>query len=146
MDGTGRITHFLAVKEDISDRKRLHEEQELALQRMQSLLELNHQCHRPMEEINAAVVEAAIRVTRSEIGYLALLSDNESVLTMQYWSKSAYAACAIEDKSIVYPVQRHRPLGRGRAAAQADHHQRLFRRPIRTSEACPQATCPSYGT
>jgi PAS domain S-box-containing protein len=94
----------IAFCEDITDRRRLHDEQELALQRMQSLLDLNRQSQLPQEEMNAAIVEAAIRVTRSEIGYLALLSDDESALTMQYWSKSAHAACAIVDKPIVYAV------------------------------------------
>jgi PAS domain S-box-containing protein len=39
------------------------------------------------------------------MGYLAFLNEDESVLTMHSWSKSAMAECAIQDKPILYPVE-----------------------------------------
>ena len=105
----------------------LEEEQALATQRMEALLDLNRKSDDPTDEIIAAVVEDAIRVTQSRIGYLALLNEDEWVMTMQYWSLSAHAACLLRDKPIVYPVEADGPVGQGGAAAQADHHQRLRR-------------------
>jgi signal transduction histidine kinase/HPt (histidine-containing phosphotransfer) domain-containing protein/ActR/RegA family two-component response regulator len=87
------------------DRNREREEQALAMQRMESLLALNRMGDQPLDKIIEKVVEDAIRVTRSQIGYLAVLNEDESVLTMQYWSKSAHACCAVVDKPIVYPVE-----------------------------------------
>ena len=43
-------------------------------------------------------------LTSSTIGYLAFVNEDETVLTMHSWSKTAMAACAIIDKPIVYPV------------------------------------------
>ena len=98
-----------------------------------------------MEEIVAAVVEDAIRVTRSEIGYLAVLNDDESVLTMKYWSKSAHSACGIIDKPIVYAMEATGLWGEAvrqrRPVITND-----YAGPIRSSVARPRATCPSRGT
>ena len=91
---------------DVSSEKRAEEEQTLAIQRMESLLALNHIGDQPLNAIVEKVVEDAIRVTQSEIGYLAVLNEDESVLTMQYWSKSAHASCKTVEKPIVYPVEK----------------------------------------
>ena len=49
-------------------------------------------------------MEIAIRLTGSTIGYMAFVNDDETVLTMHYWSNSAMQQCAMIDKPIVYPV------------------------------------------
>lgn len=56
-------------------------------------------------EIVDALVEEAARITGSKIGYFAIMSEDESELTMLGWSKSAMAACAMIDKPIVYPIE-----------------------------------------
>jgi signal transduction histidine kinase/CheY-like chemotaxis protein/HPt (histidine-containing phosphotransfer) domain-containing protein len=62
---------------------------------MEAMLELNHKFDNPLEEISAKVVEDSIRLTDSQIGYLAMVNEDETVLTMQYWSKSANDTCRI---------------------------------------------------
>ena len=57
---------LLGTVRDITDRKRAEAEQTLTTQRMESLLALNHMTDRPMEEIVAAVVEEAIRLTAAK--------------------------------------------------------------------------------
>jgi PAS domain S-box-containing protein len=104
-NGAGVTSHYVAVKEDITDRKRMEEERTLTTQRMESLLALNRMTDRPMEEIIAAVVEEAIRLTGSEIGYLALANEDESVLTMQYWSQAVHESCRTADQPIVYRLE-----------------------------------------
>ena len=74
--------------------------------------------------IIARAVEDAIRVTQSEIGYLAILNDDESVLTMQYWSKAAHASCKAADKPIMYPLEKTGLWGEA-VRHPTDHHQRL---------------------
>ncbi len=91
---------------ELSERRRLEEERSLTTQRMEALLALTHMTDQPADEIVARVVEDAIRLTRSAIGYLAVLDDDESVLTMRYWSKSAHAACKVVNKPIIYPLEK----------------------------------------
>ena len=51
------------------------------------------------------LVEEAVRVMQSTMGYFAVMNDAEDVLTMLGWSKSAMGACAVMDKPIVYPIE-----------------------------------------
>jgi PAS domain S-box-containing protein len=104
-DESGRLIAIQGVGRDITSRKQVEEDRILATQRMESLLALSRMADRPMEEITATVVEDAIRMTQSTLGYMALMNDDESVLTIQYWSKSARAECKINDHPFVYPIE-----------------------------------------
>ena len=57
-----------------------------------------------LQQITDFVLESAVALTNSKIGYLAFMNEDESVLTMHSWSKSAMQQCAIIDKPIVYAV------------------------------------------
>ena len=72
--------------------------------RLEALLQLGRMTEASMQEITDFALESAVKLTRSTIGYLAFLNDDETVLTMHSWSKTAMAQCAIIDKPIVYPV------------------------------------------
>jgi PAS domain S-box-containing protein len=103
---TNRPVALALTFRDVSQQRRLEEERTLTVQRMESLLGLNQMSDQPPDRCIAKVIEDAIRLTGSEIGYVAVLNDDESVLTMQYWSKSAHASCEITDKPMVYPVEK----------------------------------------
>ncbi|MCK9632130.1 MAG: PAS domain S-box protein [Methanoregula sp.] len=105
-DNEGTITHYEGLILDITDRRRAEDALALEKQRMESLLSLSLMGQKPGPEIIAEVVEDAIRLTGSTIGYLATLNEDESVMTMQYWSKSAHESCKVIDKPIVYPVEK----------------------------------------
>jgi len=51
------------------------------------------------------LIEEAVRLTESKIGYFAILNKWEHLLTMIAWSKSAMAMCSMANKPIVYPVE-----------------------------------------
>ena len=51
------------------------------------------------------VVEEAVRLTGSTMGYFAVTDDPMKTLTMIAWSKTAMAQCSVMDKPIVYPVE-----------------------------------------
>ena len=99
------VKHILFATEDITERKQAEEERALNAQRMDVLLQLNQMTEATLQEITDFALEEAVRLTQSTIGYLAFLNDDESVLTMHSWSKSAMAECAIADKPIIYPVE-----------------------------------------
>jgi len=72
--------------------------------RLEAMLKLYTMREHRITEITDFALESAVAVTNSKIGYLAFLNDDESVLTMYSWSRSAMAECAIVDKPIEYPV------------------------------------------
>ncbi|TEU00535.1 MAG: response regulator [Anaerolineales bacterium] len=73
--------------------------------RLEALLQLSQMAAAPLKEIMDFALEAAVRLTESKIGYLAFMNEDETVLTMHSWSKTAMEQCAIIDKPIVYPVE-----------------------------------------
>ncbi|MHC4432693.1 MAG: PAS domain-containing protein, partial [Planctomycetota bacterium] len=87
------------------ERKRAAEALLLEQSRLEALLQLGEMTTAPMQEIADFALEAAVRLTGSTIGYLAFMNDDETVLTMHSWSKTAMEQCAIIDKPIVYPVE-----------------------------------------
>ncbi len=99
----GQVLH-LGIFSNISKRKRAEEELRLDDQRMEALLQLNQMTHASMQEIASFAMEEAVRLTQSRIGYLAFANEDESVLTMYAWSRSAMKECAIEQKPLVYQV------------------------------------------
>ena len=104
-NGAGVTSHFVAVKEDITERKRMEERLRLDEARTGILLELSQMTDRSAAEIANHAMESAIQLTGSTMGYIAFTNEDETVLTMHYWSASAMRECAIIDKPIVYAVK-----------------------------------------
>ncbi len=89
---------------DISELKRLEKERKLNEDRTQTLLRLNQMTDASVKDISLYALEECIKLTSSKIGYLAFVSEDETVLTMQHWSNSAMAECAMIEKPIVYQM------------------------------------------
>jgi two-component system cell cycle sensor histidine kinase/response regulator CckA len=89
---------------NITERKRAEEALQLNTERTETLLQLNQMTTAPLQEITDFALEKAVQLTNSTIGYLAFLNENESILTMHSWSRTAMAECAIAQKPIHYPV------------------------------------------
>ncbi|HPS23876.1 MAG TPA: PAS domain S-box protein, partial [Methanoregulaceae archaeon] len=105
-DTAGQVTAVLGVARDITERKRVEITLALEKQRMESLLSISQTGRKSDTGIIAEVVEDSIRLTGSTIGYLATMNEDESVMTMQYWSKSAHESCRVIDKPIIYPIEK----------------------------------------
>ncbi len=73
--------------------------------RLQAVLELNQMTALPLSDITDFALEEAVRLTGSRLGYLAFVNEDETVLTMHAWSRTAMNRCDIENKPIVYPLQ-----------------------------------------
>ena len=74
--------------------------------RFEALLHLNSSNNLTTRQIVNLSLEEAIRLTRSTIGYIALVSENEKVMTMYTWSKSAMKECKVIEKPIIYPIEK----------------------------------------
>jgi signal transduction histidine kinase/DNA-binding NarL/FixJ family response regulator len=94
-----------ATVRDITVRKRAESRAKLDEARANSLLELSQMTDCSAVEIANHAMESAIRLTGSTIGYIAFANEDETVLTMHYWSNSAMQECGVIDKPIVYPVK-----------------------------------------
>ncbi len=103
-DKSGNPVGFRGVGRDITSRKRAEEELLLNSQRMRALLHLGQMTEATLKEVTDFALEEMVRLTQSEIGYLAFLDKDESVLTMNSWSKAAMAECAISEKPTHYQV------------------------------------------
>jgi PAS domain S-box-containing protein len=104
-DADGQPMRTMATIEDITERKRMEEELKHNESRMIALLELNKMIDSTLQDITSFTLEEAIRLTESKIGYLAFLNEDETVMTMYSWSKTAMEECRISDKPIIYPVE-----------------------------------------
>ncbi len=90
---------------DITERKQAEEAAQLDRVRTQTLLDLNQMIGASLQEIAYFALEGALKLTNSAIGYLAFTNEDESILTMYAWSKSAMEICAIVDKPVDYPIE-----------------------------------------
>jgi phosphoserine phosphatase RsbU/P len=73
--------------------------------RLEAVWQLSQMTRATVREITDFALEEGVRLTKSKIGYLAFLNEDETVLTMQAWSKTAMQECAIDDKPLVYPLE-----------------------------------------
>lgn len=100
----GTFLGGIGIFEDISERKKAEDALRLDESRLEALLKLNQMTSMSFKEIADFVQEEAVRMTQSKIGYLAFL-DEENILSMHSWSKSAMSICAVENRRFDYPLE-----------------------------------------
>ncbi len=98
------VTGFVIGSVDVTDRIKAEETLRLDESRLETLLRLNQMTGASMQQVTDFALEEAVRLTKSKTGYLAFTNEDETVLTMHAWSKSAMAECGVADKPLVYPV------------------------------------------
>ena len=93
------LQHRAAERDQALDALRLDEE------RLEVLVVLNQKTDATVQQLTDFALEEAVKLTRSQIGYLAFMNEDETVLTMHAWSKEAMAQCVVPDKPLIYPVK-----------------------------------------
>ncbi len=94
-----RQTIRIEKKRSIAEKRRNFEEL-----RLKKLLELSRMSEATQDDLMEFALEEAILLTESDIGYIAFLSEDETVLTMHTWSRHTMKQCEIEDKTLIYHV------------------------------------------
>ncbi len=100
------IVGFRGTIIDITERKKTEEGLKLNEERLEAVLRLNQMINADIHEITDFALEEAVRLTKSQVGYLAFMNKDETELTMYSWSIIAMGECAITDKPIIYPVRK----------------------------------------
>ena len=88
-DKEGQIIRVVGTHTDITERKKAEEQLHLDETRLETLLELNQKQDSSVEELTEFVLEEGVRLTNSELGYLAFVNETETQLIMHTFSKHA---------------------------------------------------------
>ncbi len=74
--------------------------------RLQALWQLGQMTSASLREIADFSLEAGVRLTKSQIGFVGFLEENETILKIQAWSKQVMEQCAVHEKPLVYPLEK----------------------------------------
>ena len=73
--------------------------------RLAAIIDLYQMHSAGTKEICDYALEKAIELTRSRIGYLAFVDEDNAMLAMYAWSRQALAECMIREKPLHYPLE-----------------------------------------
>ncbi len=85
--------------------RKLQEELELSKQRFQTLTTLTGMLDEPEQRIKDYVLEESVRTTRSTIGYLYFMNEDETELHLHAWSTGVMKECTMDFKPQIYKVE-----------------------------------------
>ena len=114
-DKRGNITHYLAVKEDITAQKKAEQELVLAKEKAEKNNRINEARLRLIQfsenhttdEILEETLNIAEQVSTSKIGFFHFVHEDQKTLILQKWStqtKKTY--CKAEGKGLHYPIHK----------------------------------------
>lgn len=105
-DEEGRVSEVLCVGSDITDRKKAEEALRLDELRLEALLNLGQMAKATLKEIADFTLEQQVKLTRSKVGWLGLMDEEESVLTLHAWSGGGVMGeCAAAEHPFHFPIE-----------------------------------------
>ncbi len=99
------LAGVLCVGNDVTERKRSEEQLRFDETRFESLFVLTQMSEASMERMGQFVIEHAVRLTKSKVGFVGFLNEDETLLSIHSWSESAAKECAIADKTVHFPIE-----------------------------------------
>lgn len=96
---------YEAMVTEIEERMRAEEALKLNTERLDTLLRINQMADAPLQKIMEYAFEEAVRLTKSEIGYLGFLNDDETNMNVQVWSRNVMPECRTSDSPLHFPVE-----------------------------------------
>jgi len=74
--------------------------------RLQALWQLGQMTAASLQEISDFTLEEAVRLTKSQIGFVGFMDEDETSLHIQSWSRQVMEQCAVHQKPIIYPIEK----------------------------------------
>ena len=102
----GEIVSAIETLQDFTDRKLAEEALRVDEFRLEALLKFSQMYGASINEITDFALEKAVMLTKSKIGYLAFMNEDETAVTMHSRYKSTIEKCAITDKPGVFPLKK----------------------------------------
>jgi PAS domain S-box-containing protein len=102
---TGETVSYIAVKEDITQRKKMEAQLAFDELRLESLLRISQHKAATTKELLDFALEEAVRLTASKLGYLFQYDEGSELLTLTSWSVEAMRQCAMLDKPITFDLK-----------------------------------------
>ncbi|HSB16868.1 MAG TPA: PAS domain S-box protein [Bryobacteraceae bacterium] len=101
---SGAVTHYLAVKEDITERKRMEEEISRQLRMNESIAEMSAHLLSlaSHEEISSSILRHAQLHTDSPHGFVGYVNPRDRTFVAPTLSGDVWADCRIEDRSVIF--------------------------------------------
>jgi PAS domain S-box-containing protein len=104
-DSDGRLLCLDGIIIDITVQRKAEELAKLNADRMEALLHLYQMTDASQDELMNFAYTAAIRLTHSKLGYLGLMSEDETTLNIHNWSPEAMAECTVTGLPLSFPVK-----------------------------------------
>ncbi len=82
-----------------------NEQLQLNAERMETLLKLNQMTGTTKEEIIDFAFDAAVRLTRSKLGFLGFINDDETIMTVHRWSHEVMNECKAGSSQLQFSVK-----------------------------------------
>jgi PAS domain S-box-containing protein len=94
------------LRAEIEERKRAEIALRLDESRLEALLELSHMTESSPEQIADFVLEEQVKLTRSNIGWLGFMNEDETFLTLHSWSKEVMEKCRVIGEEMHFSIDR----------------------------------------
>jgi PAS domain S-box-containing protein len=105
LDERGMASRYAGIAEDITERKQSEDALRLDEARFESLFRLSQMAQQSAEEIMDFALDQQVGLTRSEIGFIGFMNDEETVLTMRSWSQEMLKHCVVTEQSTHFPLE-----------------------------------------
>ncbi len=94
----------LGILHDITEHKRVEEALRLDESRFEALLQLSMMTEASMSDISDFILEQEVKLTRSSLGFLGFMNDDETVFVRHASSASAMRECGMEEAVVHFPI------------------------------------------
>ncbi len=86
-------------------RKKAEDSLKLDEKRLKALVTLNQMTEASIDEISHYGLEVALEITKSSIGFIGTVSENETKITMHAWSNEVMKNCAVLEKTLEFDIR-----------------------------------------